>query len=543
MVLNFRIIVVLEFALALLLTEYVASYSEQENLAFINKIISFMNNNEECELPTFQEVDEMKKSFVELEELYGEQFDDKLTSDQKLARQTVLYQWDEFYARMNEAVIMRSPAKLSFLCLIEAYQLKKYGKSVCTAIKTDRKADTKRIFIKNPHVRYLQLMLDREENPELEPAPEPIDWVVHTPIVEEAPQVEEVVAEPTAEEETEKPVEEDNGSSDSEENHDPLSDVPVPAAADTNQDETLSEPEENSQDTNEGTDDQPEPEPEPEPEAEPETQIEEPAEIKPADEEVFYDEDGAELVDADFDDEDLDRLNKVPPKKWAEKEFNQFRWPDEGWLNDDEEKVYDPTVRDLWFKFVKAPDSVTDFSDLVVEEQPVEVEPTPVQVEPTPVQAEPAPVVEPEPAVTLAHPGTETKQTPEDDDDDGKHLGWNPPSKISAFALMRKRREYERLAEIGARVEKYSQRYGWEQFPAPSFPDYASKKEEEQAKPEPETKKDAKKEWKSLADNKYCKLTYNKSALTNNKATRAVKRLIKRDHNSKNSMLGTYGGY
>lgn len=135
-----------------------AKYSEKENVAFIERIIGQLNNRYECELPSYDEVDEMQKAFGELQEQYGaDKFDSMLSDDMRLVLRTVLDQWTSFQERMSSTVVIRAAKRRSFMCKIEEYQLAKYNAdSVCTRFKDTKSAVTDKIFEKNPIVRYIK---------------------------------------------------------------------------------------------------------------------------------------------------------------------------------------------------------------------------------------------------------------------------------------------------------------------------------------------------------------------------------------------------
>lgn len=133
-----------------------SAYTEDENLSYINKILNLLNNNDECQLPSYQEIDELQISFDELESLHGPSFLNKLTDDQKLVRDTVLDQWKSFQKRMTSAVVIRSAKRRSFLCRIERYQETKFGSSICTEMKSVPSPAFDHIFEKNPLVRYIK---------------------------------------------------------------------------------------------------------------------------------------------------------------------------------------------------------------------------------------------------------------------------------------------------------------------------------------------------------------------------------------------------
>lgn len=360
------------------------AYTEQENLAFIDSVLKLLNNNIECQLPTYDEVDEMQKCFVELEQVYGSELEWRLSDDQKLARKTILDQWSSFQQRMTNAVVIKSAKKRSFICKVEEYQKAKSGESVCARIKDVKGPITDRIFEKNPIVRYIKHIEtgDVPERPVEEPTttttttttakPEEVT-TTGAPVPEPEPETEasqvavEVTTEPV--EVTEAPVEvtteavapsnpiriddpeinsveinlpvpeeqpDSNGvihrvighftidmhrgpkqivfRLDPGEDHDPLDDIPVPSSDDNEDDLAKNDDFEQTTTT----------------EATPTEEATEPTTTTTTELPVQFDEFGAELIDEAYDDADLERLVRAPPKEWAfDPIFGYFKWPDE----------------------------------------------------------------------------------------------------------------------------------------------------------------------------------------------------------------------
>lgn len=165
------------------------AYTEDENWAFIDKILTLLNNDVKCEIPTIEEVDELQKSFNELEQLYGESLEQKLSEDQKLVRKTLLSQWSSFRERISSAVVIRSAKKRIFLCKIEGYQIGKFGASICTQIKNTSGPISDGIFEKNPLVRYIKHLQTHD-------VPEPGDEMsISSPVKTKSPTTEILVAE------------------------------------------------------------------------------------------------------------------------------------------------------------------------------------------------------------------------------------------------------------------------------------------------------------------------------------------------------------
>lgn len=133
-----------------------ALHNEEENLTYINKILDLLNNKDECQLPSYADVDELQSRFNELELAFGTSFLDRLTDDQKLVREKVLDQWDSFYKMLSSSAYIACAKKRSFLCKIEKYQKAKFGFSICTMIKDVPKQNGDRTYEKNPLVRFLK---------------------------------------------------------------------------------------------------------------------------------------------------------------------------------------------------------------------------------------------------------------------------------------------------------------------------------------------------------------------------------------------------
>lgn len=183
---NSKIIVsFLVVGVALLSYHHAKAYTDEDNFAFINKIISFLNNEKECQIPTYQEVDELQTVFTELEATHGpDKLMGMLSEDQKLIKDTLLDQWPSFQKRMTSAVVIRSAKLRSFLCKVEYYQRTKTGHSICTDVKAPKNLSD-RVFEKNPIVRYVK-HLETHDVPEPEPVttPAPVtDFIIRTPVV------------------------------------------------------------------------------------------------------------------------------------------------------------------------------------------------------------------------------------------------------------------------------------------------------------------------------------------------------------------------
>lgn len=206
----------------------VIAYTEIENLVFINKILELLNNNKECKMPTYEEVDELQASFNELDALYGESLTSKLTDDQKLVKETLLDQWESFQRRMAAGVVIRTAKKRAFLGKIERYQQAKYGFSICTSTVENTGPISDHIFERNPIVRYIK-HLETKDVPEYNPDDDegaignkaeairtPISGVTSRELTPEFGDVRDEV---------------DNLKQDSDEldgSYDPLADIPVP---------------------------------------------------------------------------------------------------------------------------------------------------------------------------------------------------------------------------------------------------------------------------------------------------------------------------
>lgn len=342
----------------------VNAYSEAENFAYIRKILTKLNNNRECDLPTYEEVDELQKSFSELERTEGEHLTDKLSADEKLVRQTLLDQWESFQKRMTSAVVIRSAKRRAFLCKVEEYQKAKFGSSICTQIADRDARIIDRIFERNPLVRYIK-HLETHEVPE-RPDGDGKGDVIHT-LLYESPIVKVSIDEYGKKREF----------------SDPLADVPVPPLRDSmpnselndgtqsipermeesklvqpihlpelengRVDYELSEMKEEKLDDAIGSEKSPlqldDPDLSKKPEAPEESN-------KIGDSEIEY-------VDDEMDDKDLDRLERVPAFE-EEIIYSDLKWPDEGF---DGSKTIDgdESVNLEWEQFLKEiPDAIAD---------------------------------------------------------------------------------------------------------------------------------------------------------------------------------------
>lgn len=182
-----------------------------------------MNNKNECQLPTYQEVDELQNAFKELQKLYGPSFDSKLNKDQSLLHRTLLDQWDSFQKRMTSAVVIRSAKKRSFLCRVEEYQVGKYGISICTKTKETLSPETEKIFEKKPIVRYIKHIQTMQvvDEDDIEPK------IIHTPIVDKKKDEYQAQANLVATT-TPPPTVVADHTDNKEVSYDPIADVPVP---------------------------------------------------------------------------------------------------------------------------------------------------------------------------------------------------------------------------------------------------------------------------------------------------------------------------
>lgn len=382
-----------------LVTLQAEAFTEEENLIFVESVLKLLNNKEECLLPTYQEVDELQKSFVELEQIYGAELESRLTPDQKLLRETLLDQWESFSKKMTDGVVIRSAKKRAFICKIESYQTPKHGFSICTKIKDTRAASSDHIFEKNPLVRYIKHIDEMEV--EEQPVEPPVELVL-TPIVttnhtEPAQSAESTQSAETITKPEEVIVE------------DPLADVPVPAAqqpedqdaspaslepqpdsfesveatdsnepqpeADTTTNSNNSEVEsvevESQQEPASGSDDaQGEPDKQ-QAEDEPETQIESPEaaseqQTEAPIQQVKNDHSEPEVLDDADDDEDLNRLNQVVPLGLDfELTYGPFGWPDESKQG---EIDHDDSIKNEWMSFLESASS----GEAVVYDKPAE---------------------------------------------------------------------------------------------------------------------------------------------------------------------------
>lgn len=125
---------------------------DDENVRFVEMILSFLNNQLECQLPTYAEVDLVQSRLAALEKQTGSM----LTDDQKLLRETVLDQWDSFQQYLNSQNVLKAAKKRAFLGKVERYQEAKFGESICIK-QPDTKVLDNEEYQKNPLVRYVKL--------------------------------------------------------------------------------------------------------------------------------------------------------------------------------------------------------------------------------------------------------------------------------------------------------------------------------------------------------------------------------------------------
>ena len=537
------------FAAAAAADEKVAS--EEENLLFIEKTLDMLNNRIECQLPSYAQIEELKLSFDELEQLYGgkEALESKLSADQKLVRETVLDQWDSFQKRMT-GVVIRSAKKRSFLCKVERYQKQKFGESVCTRIKENLGPISDKIFEKNPIVRYIKHLETHEviERPEqevaqhepllepklseeearLEPKAQPAELerpeVAGGTIVTPLPDIQiEVVPAPVQEdddksvrrtligtftvdytgeqprsfqvninppkstpkeEDAKEKIDNENGDVEDEEEkkrkeeeeekveaeRDPLDDIPVPSADDDQNEQFASADEKPNTEAEPTTTQTP-------PTTTEEVPVEQEEEVEPeptsttttttttTTPEPLFDENGAEFINAEEDDADLDRLARVKRETWEfDPDFSYFKWPEES-RNKKEVStvVLDDSVRTSWAEFLKDPHGYD--KKLFEEEEAAKRKFDPVE------------------------------------------------------ARLRRKEYLSQLANE-ARYETAKSRLGWSQATVP----------ESTVKTVPRRNRAKPERWSTIADNSFCRMSYNKGKIVDSTKSgfRAVKSLFKR---------------
>lgn len=497
---------IVQFASILLLSLLVnatsgQAYSVEENLAYIDKILGYLNNNYQCTLPTYNEVDEMQKCFQELEQAWGSEFESRLNDDHKLVRKTILLYWDSFQKHMTSPVIIRSAKKRTFLCKIEDYQEAKFGDSVCTRIKDIKGPITNHIFEKNPVVRYIKHIqtgevIERPVEPEIviepttttttttttptptttittfttttttteaptsvmpeTPIPSKEDIsefeVATTPLPEEAPQSAGEIGLPRDDKEPEgvqhtyigkftidysklpdKVVVEFERQKNNDNERDPLDDIPVPSSDDKSQRTDI-----NSEISDE--------------------------DITTTTMLPMFDEFGAEYIEEEYDNSDLERLVRVPKRDWQfDPIYGYFKWPDEcdPQMCSINQQPDDSmlTLDGVWYQFLADPYAYDAYLESI---KPIST-------------TTPRPKIN---AALLRQRKNLFDQSVVDDSRRGQIFGWNDertPKKIELFM--------------------------------------------------PEIKRDR---WRNLADNTFCKISYNRDYLKNKgkKSYKAVKNLF-----------------
>lgn len=130
------------------------AYTTEESLQYISRILKRLNNDHKCQLPTYEEIDALQKSFEQLDEI-----EFVYSFDQELVRETILHQWTSFQKYLVEKYVTPGAKRRSFVGRVIRYQLRKYGSSVCENERDGRnpqaeEEDDDEEFIDNPLVRY-----------------------------------------------------------------------------------------------------------------------------------------------------------------------------------------------------------------------------------------------------------------------------------------------------------------------------------------------------------------------------------------------------
>lgn len=401
----------------LAITSGCQAYTVEENLHFIEKVITKLNDTEECQLPSYLEVDELQTAFGELEQQLGPQkFASSLSDDMRLVRTTLLDQWDSFQRRMTSEVVIRAAKRRAFMCKVERYQEAKGGSSICARFKDSSNRVSDRIFEKNPIVRYLKHLdthevIERPEGDEVASSqesqqsgaggaasgvPEPEAEAEVKTIGQQAGEPESTPKKADSSE-TERaeirhtdgsqegsgaPEDETKSEADAEldENmdYDPLVEVSQPKSTDEGEEQPKEQPE-SEQDESPKEEEQAQPQDlqpsaaptqetdgklAPQPEAEvAETRME--AGVKDVEKKSVpvIDDSGLSWMEPEDDDEDLARVVRLPKKDWEfDQVFGYFKWPDEDEGQEETDPVrLDHQLRHQWNDFMDDPDAFDEF--------------------------------------------------------------------------------------------------------------------------------------------------------------------------------------
>lgn len=513
------------------------AYTEDGNFDYINQILAKLNSKNECQLPTYEEIDELNVSFRELEKHYRspERLSSILSDDQKLVRATVLDQWDSFQKRMTSDIVIRTAKKRSFLCKIEAYQTTKFGFSICINTFDATKKSSDRIFEKNSIVRYVKHTETNE--------------VVNFDDVDEIDQTSTVDDDSLAE----KPS---NGGLSDEENYDPLADIPTPPAADqeivepsieSNLDGTPHVAEPTTTTTTPlptlERPDLPETTPASKNDDDIESQLVEGEDIplteslnkagidalfedqnssppsrsdndRPNSLGEHYTEDGAELVDEFEDERDLARLDRVEPNDWDyDHVYGEFKWPDEHPF--DNVCNFDRSIEIRWAKFMKNPFEYKDDFDYQVQ-QPLQPQP---QLQPTPRLQ------------------SQFKQLPQQEQKQPIPPPPNPPEQrrsrqkpqVTGNLRMRKK-EFLKSMQFSKRMYESDANLGFIDEPNADIMPSRSREHLDMIQNESDP-------WKTLVDNNFCKFSYNRDYIGNTRPLKAMKGLLGSSSKKKKSLI------
>lgn len=524
--------------LIIAITTNVVAYTEEENFDYINQILAKLNQKKECQLPTYEEIDELNASFKELDKKYenSEKLDSILNDDQKLVRKTLLDQWESFQRRMTSGIVIRTAKKRSFLCKIEEYQLAKYGFSICIETFDASKKGSDKIFEKNPIVRYVKHTETNE--------------VVN--FDEMAKEVDKPLANSDADavKIPERTRENLSGEEKEEERYDPLAEIPAPPASDqevvepdvesspNGKEQTLTEQLSETATTTTTTPlptlDRPDlPETTPPGIVDSVEPLESPSDVRinsppestnkaeidtlfrdqhssptletppepsnPVDEQ--YTEDGAELVDELEDERDLARLDRVEQTDWDyDHIYGEFMWPDEHPY--DNVCNFDKSIEVRWIKFLKEPFDYTEEEDDVDTQRQ------------GPVRPKLAPNQQQQPLQeSILQPQSNLQPQPQR----------QPRQRQQEVGKLRMRKkEFLKSVNLSKRMYETDSNLGMIDEPnADIMPN----------KPEQEVdmSMDYQEEpvgldrWKTLADNNFCKFSYNRDYIGNTRPVKAVK--------------------
>lgn len=135
----FNLICILSFLTLIVAQSRAGPLSEPSNLlASIEDVLSRLNNNDDCELPS---LDSLMKAYESYKQLENQSLD--LSEDQKLLKETIFdNKWSSFVDRLTQDGLTRVARRRMFLNMMNNYQKSKYGHSICEQLINNKLIDS-----------------------------------------------------------------------------------------------------------------------------------------------------------------------------------------------------------------------------------------------------------------------------------------------------------------------------------------------------------------------------------------------------------------